>query len=199
MQLPSEDVGFLVWILGCSWDIHIWVVLSVSLCDLSRSFRSSVLGRLSIRCVCSGVTFFCRVDSYATGLAGWVDSSWFSVISVSCFVCLGFVGSLVTRVEVCLTTVVMIVFASTICVVLSLVFPSFGLKALGSVVMWLLAVVTSWLGFFWIFCVASCVTVFVCSSSGTSKPFSSNFFSKSDISCFYMPFSKSAKLFDLFS
>ena len=32
---------------------------------------------------------------FATGLTGWVDSSWFSVISVVCFVCVGFVGNLV--------------------------------------------------------------------------------------------------------
>ena len=80
-----------------------------------------------------------------------------------------------------------------------LVFFSFQLTAVVSVVIWLFTVVASWFGFFFGFCcVACCVTVFICSSSGASKPFSFNSLSKCDTICSYVPFSKCAWLIDFF-
>ena len=54
------------------------------------------------------------------------------------------------------------------------------------------------LGFSEFCCAACCVTVFICSSSGASKPFSSNSLPRCDTICSYVPFSKCAWLIDFF-
>ena len=126
-------------------------VLSISLLDLILFFRSSVPGRRSFSCVCSKVLFPRGAVGFTIGLTGWVHMSWFSVPSVICIVCLGFVGFFFVGVKICKTTVIVVVFAGIIRVVLGLVFLFFEFTALVSVVTWLIAVVTIWFGFFWIF------------------------------------------------
>ena len=151
MRLWSENAAFLVQSLVCSLKICIWFVLSISLLGLILSSQPSVPLRRSTNCVCSKVTIFCGMVSFTTGLTGWEDRSWFSVISVVCIVRVDIVGHLIVGVRVCLNTViVVVVVAGTIRVVLGLVFFSFALTALVSKVTWLFAVVTSWFEFFWI-------------------------------------------------
>ena len=85
-----------------------------------------------------------------TGVTGWVNRSWFSVISVICIVCVGNVGYFFVGAKVCLTTVFVVAIAGTIRLVFGLLFLSFEMTALALVVTWLFAVVTWWFGFFWI-------------------------------------------------
>ena len=59
---------------------------------------------------------------FTTVLTRWVDSSWFSVISVVCIVCVGFAVNLVVGVGVYLATYNVDVVTGSICVVLGLVF-----------------------------------------------------------------------------
>ena len=65
--------------------------MSISLLDLVLSFRSSIPGRRSFRCVCSKATFLCGVVSSTTGLAGWEDRSRSSVSLIICIVRVGIV------------------------------------------------------------------------------------------------------------
>ena len=125
--------------------------MSISLSDLILSFPPSVPWRRPISCVCSKVTFLGGMVTFTTGLTGWVGRSWFSAISLVCFVCVGIVGNVIFRAKVCLITVIVVVtITGNICVVLVLVVLSFELTALVSVVTWFLAVVSSWFGFSWI-------------------------------------------------
>ena len=138
--------------MGYSLDKKFSIVLSVSVCDLSLSFRLSVTGKQSISCVCSKKTFVGGMVCFTTGL------TWFSVFSAVCFVFIGVLGSIVDGVRVRLTTIVVIVVANTICIV----WPwslSFELILPVSVVTWIFAMMTSWFGFSWNPCVACCVSV----------------------------------------
>ena len=102
-------------------------------------------------------------------------------------------------VRVCLgTTIVVFVFCSTICIVLDLVFLSFELTALISIVTWLFAMVACWFGFFRILLCVLLHHSIQLLSSGASKPFSSNSLSRCDTICPYVPFSKCAWLIDFF-
>ena len=65
-----------------------------------------------------------------TGLTGFIDSPWFSVISVVCIVCVAIDGSLDSRVRVCLITFLVIAVPSANWVVFGWAFPSIELTAL---------------------------------------------------------------------
>ena len=122
---------------------------------------------------------------FTLGLTGWVDRCSFSAIPVIRIVCVGIVRNPSAGVRVCLPTVIVFVaIAGTIRVVLGLVFFSFELTALVSVVTWLFAVVASWFGFFGDFRVVCYVTVNICSSCGASKPFNSNSLSGCETFCY---------------
>ena len=116
-------------------------------------FRSSVSWRRSISCVCSKVKSLFGMVSFTTSLTGWVYRFWFSVISVTCIVCVVFVGNHTVGVRVCLTTVVI---AGTIHIIFGLVLISFELMALVLLLTWLFTVVTSWFGFSGFGCVGCC-------------------------------------------
>ena len=149
MQVQSEDVAFLVWSLGCSWNIPISVALSISLLGLVLSFRSSSQGRRSIRCVCSNVAFHCGVVSSTTGLTGWVDRSRSSVSPFVCIVRFVIAWNFIVGVGVCLgATIVVVVISGTIRVILDLVFFSFELTTLSLIVTWFFAMVASCFGLF---------------------------------------------------
>ena len=155
--------------------------------------------RRSISCVCSKVSFLCGLVSLTTGFTGWVDRSRFSVISVIRIVWVDIVGNLIVGVRVYLTSViVVVVIAGTIPVVFGLVFLSFGLTSLVSVVSWFFQWWHTGLRFSGLCCVACCVTVFICSSSGDFQPFSSNSFSSCDTIIWYVPISKCAWLIGFF-
>ena len=182
MQLQSEDVAFLVWCLGCSLSIHIWITLSISLLDLIRSFPLYVPGKRSISCVCSKVTFLCWMVSFTTGLTSWLDRSRSSIISVICIVSVVIVRNLIVGVRVYLTTVVVVVpLAGTIRIGLGLVFLSIEMTVKTiSVKTWFFQWWKIGLSFSGFCCVACCVTVFIFSSFGASKPISCNSFSRCD-------------------
>ena len=112
VQLRTKDRAFLALIVGCSWSICIWFVPSVPLLDLNLSFLWSALGKRSTVCLSSREAFFCGMVGFPRCLTGWVV----------CIVWVGNVGKPVARVRVCLTTVVIIGNAGTICVVLGSVF-----------------------------------------------------------------------------
>ena len=151
MQLQSEDTKFLVWSSVGSLNFPMWIVLRNSLLDLILYFRPSVTGRRYIICVCSKVAFLCGMVSFTTGLTMSVDSSKFSVSLIFCVVRFGIVGTLIVLVGACLTTVInFVVIVGTICFLLVLVFLSFELTALVSIVTWFFAVVASWFDFSWV-------------------------------------------------
>ena len=153
--------------------------MSISLLDLVLSFRPSIPRRRSLRCVCSKVTFICGIVSFTTGLSGWIFRSRSSIFLIICIVCVGIVG-----LRVCLTiTIINVVIVSTIRVISGWVFFSFELTALIPIVTWFLQWWQVGLGFSEFCCVACCVTVFICISSGASKPFSSNLFSRCNTIC----------------
>ena len=133
-----------------------------------------------------------------TGLTRWLDSSWFSVISVFCFVFVDIVGSLVIGNRVCLTTVVVIIVARTTCVVLGLIFVSFELLVLISVMTWLFALVTSQFGFFWILLCGllphSNHLQFIWSLQTNQF----QLLSRCETICSYVSFSELARVFELF-
>ena len=88
--------------------------------------------------------------SFTTDLTGCVDRSWSSLFLNIYIVCVGILRNFEVGVRICLTTIVIVVITSTIRVNLSLVFFSFEVTALPSIVTWLFSVVASWFGFFWV-------------------------------------------------
>ena len=123
--------------------------MSISLLGLVLSFRPSISGRRSVRCICSEVATLCGVVCLATCLTGWEDRSRFSVSLIICIVRLVCDWYFMVGVGVCLgTTIVVFVICGTICIVLGLVFLSFELTALISIVTWFFAMVASWFGLF---------------------------------------------------
>ena len=175
--------------------------MSNSLLDMVLFLRSPIPGRVSVRCVSSKVSFLCGVVSFTTGLTGCVDRSKSSLFLKVCVVGVGNVGSFVVGVRDCLTItiIVVVVVVSTICVFFGiglfllridgtdsdsdLVFCNGGklVCIFQSFVVWLVA--------------SECL---FCSSSGASKPFSSNSFSRCDTIRSYVPFSKCTWLIDFF-
>ena len=123
--------------------------MSNSLLDLVLSSGLSFPGRRSASCICSKVAFLCGVVSSTTGLTGWNDRSRSSVFSNICIVRVGVVGNSSVRVRVCLSTTIVIVgIVCTVPVISDLVFFSFELKPLISIVTWFFALVASWFGLF---------------------------------------------------
>ena len=198
MQLRSEDVAWLLWSLGCSLGIPIWVALRISLLDLALSFRSSIPGRRSVCCVWSKVAFLCAAIRSTTGLTGWEDRSRSSVFLIIYIVRLGTVWIFIVGVWVCFGTTIVIV--GTIRIISGLVFFSFELTALILIVT-CFCFLQWWhvgLGFSEFCCGACCIAVFIGISSRASKPFSSNSFSRCDTICSNVPFSKCAWLIVFF-
>ena len=70
MQLRSEDVDFLVYILGCSLGNFILTTLIGSFLDRIPSFWSFVPGRRSFCCIGSIVAFLCEGVCLPTCLTG---------------------------------------------------------------------------------------------------------------------------------
>ena len=123
--------------------------MSITLLGLVLSFRSSISRKRSVRCVCSKVASLCGVVCSATCLTGWKDRSRSSVSLIICIVRLVCDWCFMVGVRVCLgTAIAVFVICSTICVVLDLVFLSFELTALISILTWLFAMVACWFGFF---------------------------------------------------
>ena len=122
---------------------------NIALLGLVLSFRPSIPGRRCVRCVCSKVASLCGVVCSAACLTGWKERSRFSVSLIICIVRLVCDWCFVVGVRVCLgTTIVVFVICSTICIVLDLVFLSFELTVLISIVTWLFAMVACWSGLF---------------------------------------------------
>ena len=89
--------------------------------------------------------------SFTTGLTECVDRSEFSVFLILCIVCGGIVENLIVGVRINLTSVIIVVVvAGAIRVVLGLVFVSFELTTLASIVTGLSEVVANWFGLFWV-------------------------------------------------
>ena len=172
--------------------------MGISSLDLILYFRSPVPGRWFVRCVCSKVAFLSKKASFTTGLIGWVDRSRSSLSSNVCVFSVGIVRNFIVGVDVCLTTIIFVVIVSTIRFVLGLVFLSFELTALVSILAWLFAVVASWFGFFWVLLRGLLRHKLICSSSGASKPFISHSLSRCHTICSYVLFSKFAWLINLF-
>ena len=151
MHLRSDDVSFLVYGLGWSLTTYVWFVLSISLLNLFLSFRPSIPARRFLSYVCTKVTSLCGIVSYTTGgFTSWVYRSGFPVFLIVCFDCIGIVKDFIIGVRACLTTLFVVVFAGKIRVALGLVFFSFELTALVSIVTRFFAVVASWFGSFWV-------------------------------------------------
>ena len=114
IQFRSEDLAFLVYNLGCSLDTSRYIDLCVSLLILILFHRSSIPRRRSICGIGSEITFLCGVVRFTTGLAGRVDNSWFSVISVVRIIGIAFTGFFdAVGVRVCLNTVITTIVAVT--------------------------------------------------------------------------------------
>ena len=147
--------------------------------------------------VCSGEAVYWR-HQLQSNISLWndwcyssshkVDRPFLVFCHLDCLHCLCW--NLVAGVRVCLTTVVVIVVGGTNCVVLALVFLSFELTTLISIVAWLFAVVTIFLGYLRFGFLACCVTVIIWSSSGDSVPATSNAILSCETICSYVPFSK---------
>ena len=146
MQLRSEDVAFLVWSLGCSSVISIWVLLSIILRALVLSFWPSISWRRSVRCFCAKIAFLCGVVCSTTCLIGWEDTSRSSVSLIIYIASFG-VGCnfVVVGVRVCLGTTIFVV-VGTIYVISRLFFLSFELTTLVLIVTWFLTMVARWSG-----------------------------------------------------
>ena len=198
MQLRSEDVAFWVYYLSCSLNIPIWIVLGISLLDLILCLWSSVPGSRCVSCVRSKVTFLSGTVSFTTGVTRWVHRFRSSLFLIICVVCIDIVGNLFVGVRICFTTVIVAVVDGAIRVLLGFVFLLFKLTALVSTVTWLSALVTSRFGFFSVLLCGLLRHSFICNSSGASKPFSSNSFSRCDTTCSYALFFKCAWLFHFF-
>ena len=81
-----------------------------------------------------------------TSLTKLVERSRFSAFLIVCIDRVGIFGNLIVGFRICLTTIIVVVVASSIRVVLGWVFQLFEFKALVSIVTWLFAVVSSWFG-----------------------------------------------------
>ena len=138
-------MAWLVYRLRCSLDVPIRFISSISLLGLVLSLRPSIPGRRSVCCICSKAASLCGVVCSATCLTGRKDRSRFSVSLIICIVAFGIVCNFViVGVRVCLGT--SIVVGGTICIISRLVFLSFELTALISIVTWLFAMVARWFG-----------------------------------------------------
>ena len=119
--------------------------MSIILLTLDLSFRSSISWRRSVCCICSKVAFLCGVVISTTCLTGWKDRSRFSVSLFIYIVSFGIVCNfVVVGVRVCLGASIVVV--GTICVISCLVFLSFELTTLISIVTWLSTMVARWSG-----------------------------------------------------
>ena len=120
--------------------------MSISLLGLVLSFRSSILGRRSVRCLCSKVTILCGVVSVTNCLTGWVDRSRSSLLNI-CIACVGIVGNFIVRVRVCnSSSIVFVAIVGSIRFILGWVFSSFKLAGLVPIVTCLFAKAASWFG-----------------------------------------------------
>ena len=140
---------------------------------LILSFRSSIPGKQSVCCICSKVALLCGVVISTTNLTGWADKSRSSFFFNIRIVCVGIIGNFIFGNTVRLTAINIVV-VGTIRVIPGSVFFSVELKALVSIVTWILQWWLVGWGFYEFCCVACCVTVFICSSSRPSKLFSCN-------------------------
>ena len=84
-QFRSEDVAFLVRMLGCGPDTTSHTVLCVLLMMSTLSFRFAPLGKWPVCCTGSIITSFCGVVCFATCLKGWINSFWLSFCSITVF------------------------------------------------------------------------------------------------------------------
>ena len=117
--------------------------------ELVLSFRSSIPGKRSVRCVCSKVTFLCGMVSFTAGLTRWVNRPMSSAFLIILIVCISNVV-IFFGVSVFLTTIIVVVVFSTIGVISAWEFFPFHLTALVSIVIWLFAMVASWFGLLWV-------------------------------------------------
>ena len=109
--------------------------MSISLWGLVLSFRSSISGRRSVRCLCSKVTILCGVVSVTKGLTGWVDRSRSSLFLNFCIACVGIVGKFIVRVRVCnSSSIVFVAIVGSIRFISGWVFSSFKLAGLVPIV-----------------------------------------------------------------
>ena len=153
-------------------------------------------GRRSTSCIRSIVAFLCGTVCLATCRTGWVNSFWLSFGSVTVFVIVVRIVDVAIRVRgigvtVFVSRTVLIIFSFLI----SLFFQQ---STLISVLSWFLQWWHVGLGLSAFVFAVLWLTVFICSSSGACKPFSSNCFSRCVTICSILPFSKWAWFIDFF-
>ena len=90
IEFRKEDVAFVVQILCRSLDTFSCNVLCVMSLISALSDWCSTPGRRFMCSICSKIALLCGKVNFSTGLTGFIDSSWFFVISVFCFVIVRF-------------------------------------------------------------------------------------------------------------
>ena len=86
-QFRSENLAIIVRMLGCSPDTTNYTALCVLLLRYILSFLFDHSGKWHVCCIGSNLTSLCGMVRFATALTGWINSFWFSVCSVTVFLC----------------------------------------------------------------------------------------------------------------
>ena len=174
--------------LGCGQDTTSYTVLCVLLMLSTLSFRFALPGKWPVCCIGSNGSY--GVVRFATCLAGWINSFWLPLSYVTVFVVV-VVIVIIVDVAVWVSVIGVSVFVSRIILNnFSLFSLFFQQVTLISIMPWFFTVVARWLGLSALTFVSCWLTVFICSSSGASKQFSSSSLSKCVTICLYVPFSK---------
>ena len=155
------------------------------------SFRSSLPRRRSIGCIGSLITSLCGMVCFATCLKGWVNSFWLSFGSVTVSVVVVRIVNVAIRVRgIGITIFVSRVIWDFFQFVLA-VFSTTGTDFYNVLVFYGSDTLVWFCQHLHLhFCGSHYLFVFVCSSSGASKPFCSNSLSRCVIICSCVPFSK---------
>ena len=173
--------------MGCSLSNFIRVILVGSFFDLILSFRASLPRRRCLGCIGSIVAFLCGMVCLVTCLTGWINSFWLSFGSVTVFVVVIMIGDVAVWVRGIGVTVFV---SSNILNIFSLCSLFFQQSTLISVMSWFSQWWYAALGLSAFAFAVLWLKVFICSSSGVFKPFSSTSFSRCVRICSYVPFSK---------
>ena len=151
-------------------------------------FRFFLPGKWPVCCIGSNITSLCGVIRFATCLTERMNSFWLRFSSVTVFevVVVIIIGVVVWDIVIGVTVFV----SRTILIIFSFFSVFFQQATLISLMpyfpqWWLVGLDLSALEF-----VRCWLTVFICSSSGASKPFSSNSLSRCVTICSYVPFSR---------
>ena len=143
-QFRSEDVAFLVKILGCGPDTTSYTVLCVLLEMSTLFFRFSLSEKWPVCCLGSNITSLCGVVRFARCLTGRMDSFWLRFSSVTVF---EVVVVIIIDVVVWDIVIGVTVFLSRIIFIIFSFFSLFFQQAtLISIMPWFSAVVARWFG-----------------------------------------------------